>query len=195
MLSTVSSLPKKLTPSSSPARSPLASAPRSLAVSVREDDDLRFPGDNGGYKTGMELDHELEGGLTPPPQPCTPAPSEIVLPPMPPPLPLPKVCSPLLNTDVDTNYVENGDDGSKRLRVDSSVGQSVPDASTLSKALRWGHYSSDDTRMLQKSLAKFVEEQHEEHTDAEACSVLFGEREDRDEALLLASKILGGPST
>ena len=41
--------------------------------------------------------------------------------------------SPLLNTDVDTNCVENGDDGSKRLRVDSSVGQSVPDASSSPK--------------------------------------------------------------
>ena len=52
------------------------------------------------------------------------------------------------------------------------------------KALRRVQYSSDDARMLQKSLAKFLEEHHEEHTDAEACSVLFGEREDRDEALL-----------
>ena len=71
--------------------------------------------------------HELKGGLTPPPKPCTPP-------------------------------------------------------STLSKALRRGQCSSDDARMLQKSLAKFLEEQRE---DAEACSVFFFcEREDRDEALL-----------
>ena len=174
----------KLTPSSSPARSPLASAPRSPAVSVREDDDLRFSGDDGGYESGMELDHELEGGLTPPRKPCIPPPSEIVLPQLPPPLPLPAVGSPLLNTDVNTHYDENRDDGSKRLRVDATVGQTVPDASTLSKALRRGQYSSDEARMLQKSLAKSLEEQQEEHADAEACSVLFGEREDWDEALL-----------
>ena len=42
----------KFTPSSSPARSPLASAPRSPAVSVGEDGDLRCSGDNGGYESG-----------------------------------------------------------------------------------------------------------------------------------------------
>ena len=130
----------------------------------------------------------LEGGLTPPAKPSTAPPSEFVLPPLPPPLPPPAEGSPLLNTDVDTNYVENGDDGSKRLRVDATVGQSVPDASTLSEALRREQYSSDEARMLTVSLAKFLEEQQEEHADAAACSVLFGEREDRDEALLQRAK-------
>ena len=87
-----------------------------------EDDDLRFPGDNGGHESGMELDHELEGGLTPLPKPCPPPPSEIVLAPLPPASSSSAVGSLLLNTDVDTNYVENG---SKRLRVDASVGQTV----------------------------------------------------------------------
>ena len=78
----------------------------------------------------------FRGDLTPPAKPSTPPPTEFVLPPVPPPLPPLAEGSPLRNTDVDTNCVENGDDGSKRLRVDASVGQSVPDASTLSKALR-----------------------------------------------------------
>ena len=50
---------KKLTPSSSPARSPLASAPRSPAVSVEDDDDDRRSSvDMGGCESGI--------GLTPP---------------------------------------------------------------------------------------------------------------------------------
>ena len=61
----------------------------------------------------------------------------------------------------------------------------------LSKALRREQYSSDEARMLQKSLAKFREEQLEELADAGACSVLFGEREDREEASVL--RMLGGP--
>ena len=120
----------------------------------------------------MDLDQGLEGGLTPPALPGGPPPLTFQLPPSPPPVEV----SPLLNTDADTNYVGNGDDGSKRLRVDATVGQSVPDASTLSKALRRGQYTSDEARMLEKSLAKFLEEHLEEL--AEATAAHFGEHED-----------------
>ena len=44
--------------------------------------------------------------------------------------------SPLLNTDSDANYVESGDDGSKRLKVEASVGFVVLSAPTLPKALQ-----------------------------------------------------------
>ena len=121
---------KKLTPSSSAARSPLASAPRSPAVSVWDDEDQRSSDDNGGYESGMDLDQRLEGGLTPPARPGGPPPLTFELPPLAPPIEV----SPLLNTDADTNYVENGDDGSKRLKVDATIGQTVPDGSTLSTA-------------------------------------------------------------
>ena len=56
---------KKLTPSSSPARSPLVSAPRSPVVSVVDQEDLQTSDDNGGDDAGMDLDHGLDGGLTP----------------------------------------------------------------------------------------------------------------------------------
>ena len=171
---------KKLTPSFSLAWSPLASAPRSPAVSVGGDDDRRSSDDNGGCESGMELDQGLGGGLTPPARPNTPQPLKFELPPLPPPI----EGSPLLNTDVDTNYVENGDDGSKRSRVDASVGQSVPDASTLSKALRKRQYTSDEARMLRKSLAKFLQEHQEELEDAAALAAHFGEHEDREMASL-----------
>ena len=67
----------------------------------------------------MDLDQGLEGGLTPPARTLT-----FELPLVPPPV----EGSPLLNTDADTNYVENGDDGSKRSKVDAAIGQTVPDA-------------------------------------------------------------------
>ena len=45
---------KRLTPSSSPERSPLASAPRSPAVSVVDHEDLRFSDVSGGDESGMD---------------------------------------------------------------------------------------------------------------------------------------------
>ena len=60
--------------------------------------------------------------------------------------------------DADTNYVENGDDGSKRLKVDGSVEHAVPDALTLSRALRRGKYTSGEARMLQQTLSQFFEQ-------------------------------------
>ena len=137
-------------------------------------EDLRLSDENGGGKSGMDLDQGLEGGLTPPARPGRPPPLTFQLPPAPPPI----EGSPLLNTDADTNYVENGDDGSKRLKVDATVGQTVPDASTLSKALRRGQYTSDEARMLRKSVAKFLEESQEELVDVAATAAHFGEHKD-----------------
>ena len=73
----------------------------------------------------------------------------------------------LLNSDADTNYVENGDDGSKRKKVDATVGHVVPDASTLSKALR-----------------KFLEESQEELVNAAATASHFDEQEAGETASL-----------
>ena len=83
-----------------------------------DDDDRRCSDDNGGYESGMEVDQGLEGGLTPPARPNTPPPLKFELPPLPPPI----EGSPLLNTHMYTNYVENGDASSKRLRVDVALG-------------------------------------------------------------------------
>ena len=187
---------KKLTPSSSPATSPLASTPRSRAVSVGDDDDLRSIDDNGGYESGMEIGQWTWKAAS------LRLRSQVLRHP-------PSLfsrhclrhcllrrrflhCSTLM---WDTHNVENGDDGSRQLRVDASIGQSVPDASTLSKALRRGQYTSDEARMLQKSLATFLEEHREELEDAAGCSVHFGEQEDRGRSVALASKMLGGPSS
>ena len=173
---------KKLTPSSAPARSPLASAPRSPAVSVGDDEDQLSSDDNGGCGSGMDLDQGLEGGLTPSARPGGPPPLTFELPPP----------SPLLNKDADTNYVENGD-GSKRLKVDATIGQTVPDASTLSKAFRRGQYTSDEARIFQKSLAKVLEQHQEELEDAAATAAHFGEHEDGENGVALVNKMLGGP--
>ena len=55
------------------------------------------------------------------------------------------------------------------MKVHTSVGQIVPDASTtLSKTLRRGQYTSGEARMLHKSLSQFLEQSQEELADAEA---------------------------
>ena len=67
---------KKLTPSSSPARSP--------AVSVEDNDDLQWGNQCDNVDADMEQDGGLEGGLTPPGQPMGPPQSQFRLHPGPP---------------------------------------------------------------------------------------------------------------
>ena len=77
----------------------------------------------------------------------------------------------------------NGDDGSKRLKVDASVGQFVPDALTLSTALRRGQYTSGEARMLQKSLSQILD-QRQEVEDGEATAAFFREQQEMQMASL-----------
>ena len=92
-LNTASSVLRSSRRVPSPARWPLAWAPRPPAVSVVDHEDLQTSDGNGGDDAGMDLDQGLEGGLTPSPRPAGPPPSSFQLPPGPPP---------------DTNYFENG---------------------------------------------------------------------------------------
>ena len=117
----------------------------------------------------MDLDHGLEGGLTPPTCPLGSPPSSFQLPPVLPPL----ESSLLLNTDTDANYVESGDDGSKRLKVDATVDQVVPEKNT-----------SGEARMLQQTLSQFLEQSQEELEDVEATAALFREQQEQEMASL-----------